>query len=331
MSVDVAPAPVPPPAPAPVAGRQTIALRLLQGLGAAAAVVLLVAAVTTSGFLSVENFRAILASTTFVGMLAVGMTVIMISGSFVSMSLATTSTVAAMFFVYALHWGVAPAILLTLALGGVVGLIQGVAIGGWNANPIILTIAAGAIQEGLSVSISGGSTIVPKTDAYAFLNKTPLGVPLGFYVLVVLVVVVEVFMRRTRYGREIYLVGESRPAARAATLPLGAIGARVFCLAGASAALAGIMLGAFNHGASLLLNRGTLNYDAIAAALIGGTAISGGRGSVWRALLGAIVIAIVTDLVLLRGYSTGVQILIKGVIVMGFVVALHLQSRQDRV
>jgi ribose/xylose/arabinose/galactoside ABC-type transport system permease subunit len=311
-------------------GRRTLPLRLLQALGLAAAVILVLGAVTTSGFLSVENFRAILASTTFVGMVAVGMTVIMISGSFVSMSLGTTATVTAMFFVYALHLGVVPAILLTLAVGGVIGLIQGVAIGAWSANPIILTIAAGAIQEGLSVAISGGGTITPPSNSYTFLNKTPLGVPLGFYILVALVIVVELFMRRTRFGREIYLVGESRPAARAAALPLGAIGARVFCLAGASAALAGIMLGSFNHGASLLLNRGTLNYDAIAAALIGGTAISGGRGAVWRALGGAIVIAIVTDLVLLRGYSTGVQILIKGVIVMGFVVALHLQSGQER-
>jgi len=113
-------------------------------------------------------------------------------------------------------------------------------------------------------------------------------------------------------------------------LPLAAIGTRVFVIAGASAALAGIMLAAFNHSASLLLNRGTLNYDAIAAALIGGTAISGGKGAIWRALLGAIVIATVTDLVLLRGYSTGVQILIKGLIVVGFVVALHLRSREDR-
>jgi ribose/xylose/arabinose/galactoside ABC-type transport system permease subunit len=305
-------------------------LRLLQAMGLAVAVLIIVAAVSTSGFLSWENAKAILASTTFVGMVAVGMTIIMISGSFVSMSLGTTATVTAMFFVFMLKAGVVVAILATLALGGVIGLVQGMAIGAWSANPIILTIAAGAIQEGVTVAISGGRTLSPPSMGYDFLNDTPLGVPLGFFLLLGLVAVVELFMRRTRFGREIFLVGESRAAARAAALPLGAIGGRVFLVAGVSAALAGIMLAAFNHGASLLLNRGTLNYDAIAAALIGGTAISGGRGAPWRALAGAIVIAIVTDLVLLRGYSTGIQILVKGIIVIGFVIALHLRTGERR-
>jgi ribose/xylose/arabinose/galactoside ABC-type transport system permease subunit len=142
--------------------------------------------------------------------------------------------------------------------------------------------------------------------------------------------VTELILRGTRLGREIYMLGESRAAARAAALPLGRIGASVFCLAGVTAALTGILLAAFNHSASLLLNRGTLNYDAIAATLIGGAAIAGGRGAVWRTLGGVIIIAFATDLVLLRGYSTGTQILLKGLVMMVFVLALHLRSKERR-
>ncbi|MBK5232870.1 MAG: ABC transporter permease [Thermoleophilia bacterium] len=284
---------------------------------------------TTHGFLTLNNFRAVLGSTTFVGIVAVGMTIIMISGSFVSLSLGTTATVTAMLFIFGLQFGVVASILMTLTLGCLIGVVQGLAIGAWAANPIILTIAAGGIQQGIAVAVSGGTTITPDSDSFEFLNETLLGVPLGFYILLALVTGAELFMRRTKYGREIYLTGESRSAARAAGLPLGAIGARVFAIAGACAALAGIMLGAFNHSASLLLNNGTLNYDAIAAALVGGTAIAGGHGSVWRALIGALVIATVTDLLLLRGYSTGVQILLKGLIVTGMVVALHLNSSRE--
>ena len=306
--------------------RRVLVLRLLQAVGAAAALVLVLGAATTQGFVSVNNFQAILGSTTFVGMVAVGMTIIMISGSFVSLSLGTTATVTAMSFVYALQFGLVAAILAALTLGCMIGLIQGLAIGAWAANPIILTIAAGGIQQGVTVAVSGGATITPGSDSYEVLNGTLLGVPLGFYLLLALVGGAELFMRQTRFGREIYLTGGSRPAARAAGLPLGAIGGRVFAIAGICAALAGVMLGAFNHSASLLLNNGTLNYDAIAAALVGGTAIAGGHGSVWRALVGALIIATVTDLLLLRGYGTGVQILLKGLIVTGMVVALHLSS-----
>jgi ribose/xylose/arabinose/galactoside ABC-type transport system permease subunit len=311
------------------ARRRALVLRVLQILGLAAAVVLAVGAIATHGFFSVNNLQAILGSTTFVGMIAVGMTIIMISGSFVSLSLGTTATVCAMFFVYATQFGVVAAILMALLLGCIIGLIQGLAIGGWAANPIILTIAAGGIQQGVTVAVTSGTTITPTSDSYQFLNDTLLGVPLGFYILLVLVGLAEVFMRRTRFGREIYLTGESRSAARAAGFPLAAIGGRVFAIAGACAALAGIMLGAFIHSASLLLNNGTLNYDAIAAALVGGTAIGGGHGSVWRALVGALVIATITDLLLLSGYSTGVQILLKGLIVTGMVVALHLSSNRE--
>lgn len=305
-------------------------LKLLQLAGILALLLIVVGAAATPGFFTIANFQAVLASTTFVGLVAVGMTLIMISGAFVSMSLATTATVTAMYFVFALQFGVVPAILSTIALGALLGLFQGLAIGAWDANPIIVTIAAGSIQEGLSVAISGGTTISPPSDSYTFLNVTPLGLPLGFYALLVLVILVELILRYTRLGREIYMLGESRAAARAAALPMGRIGASVFCIAGVSAACTGILLAAFNHGASLLLNRGTLNYDAIAATLIGGAAIAGGRGAAWRTLGGVIVIAFATDLVLLRGYSTGTQILLKGIVMMVFVLAIHLRSKERR-
>src|SRR5690606_25577798 len=123
----------------------------LQGLVAAAAVLAVVAAATTQGFFSVGNLQAILSSVGFVGIVAVVMTVIMISGSFVSMSLGTQAAVSAIFFVWALKFGVAPAILMTLVLGLLTGALQGYVIGGFGANPIVLTIAAVAVLEGLVV------------------------------------------------------------------------------------------------------------------------------------------------------------------------------------
>jgi simple sugar transport system permease protein/ribose transport system permease protein len=302
------------------------------GFVAIAVAFILVAAlaVTTPGFLTVANFRAILGSTTFVGLITVGMALIMISGSFVSMSLGTLATVTAIFFVFALQFGVFVAIVSTLVLGGFLGWVQGYLVGAWDANPIIVTIAAGALFEGTSVALTGGHAMSPPDNGYNFLNMTPLGIPLGVFVLLGVVIAVEFILRRTRFGHEVYMVGESRAAARAASVSLGKIGSNVFLIAGVAAALAGIFLASFNHGASLLLNRGTLNYDAIAATLIGGTAIAGGRGSVWRALFGVVLIAIVTNLVLLRGYSLGAQILFKGMIMVAFVLVIHLRSKKGR-
>lgn len=308
--------------------RKTILL-ILQVLVAIAAVVVVIGAITTQGFFSVHNLQAILASVGFVGIVAVGMTVIMISGSFVSMSLGTQAAVTAIFFVWALKFGVAQAILMTIVLGTLIGAVQGYAIGGFGANPIVLTIAAVAVLEGMVVVFSSGGTQTPPNDSYSFLNSTIIGLPVTFYVMLAVVALGEFVMRRTRFGKYVYMVGDNREAAYSAGFPMGAIGAGVFGLAGAAAAIAGVMLGAYNQGASLLLT-GNLTYDAIAATLVGGTLVAGGKGSVWKTLVGAIVIATITDLLLLRGYSEGVQIMVKGLLVIVVVIVVHLRSQGTR-
>ncbi|MFO0991192.1 MAG: ABC transporter permease [Hyphomicrobiales bacterium] len=284
------------------------------------------ASLTTPGFFTLGNLQAILTSTIFVGMVAVGMTLIMISGAFVSLALGTTATAAAMLYMAALPLGLPSAIILTLLAAAVIGMIQGIAIGGWNANSIIVTIAVAAVLEGAAVAASKGVTINPVGTDYRLLNERYWGLPVGFYILVSLALMAELILRYTRFGRMIYLVGDRRAAARVAALPLSAIGAGVFAFASLTAALAGIFMGSFNHSASLLLSRGTLSYDAIAAVLIGGAAIGGGRGSVMRSMMGVLVIAVMTDLVLLQGYSVGAQIAVKGLVMTAFALAIHMRQ-----
>ena len=293
------------------------------------AIVLALAAVTTDGFLTVDNLKAILASTAIVGIVAIGMTFILLSGNLFSLSLGTTAAVCAMAFLYALQFGFLAAIAMTLMLGIVVCAVQGVVVGAWGANPIIVTIAAGAIQEGLAIWITDGRSVGPPADApdFAFLGEPLLGLPFGIYVLVVVLILAEIVLRRTRFGRETYLVGESKPAARAAGLPVTRTAAGAFAAAGLCAAAAGILLGGAGGRGELALS-GTYTYDAFAAALVGGNAITGGRGSALQAVLGALVIATIADLLLLRDYSSGVRILIRGLIVVGVVILVHINTRR---
>jgi len=211
-------------------------------------------------------------------------------------------------------------------LAAATGALQGVIIGGWNANSIIVTIAASAILEGLAIWFSNGVTINPVGTDYRLLNERFLGLPVGVYALVALALAGEALMRLTVFGRLIHLAGDCRAAARAAALPLTWIGTGVFAIAGACAGLAGPFMASFNHSASLPLNRGTFGYDAIAAVLIGGAAIGGGRGTILRTMLGVVVISIVTDLVLLRGNSTGTQVFLKGLVLPAFALAVHVRQ-----
>ena len=285
-------------------------------------------ATTTTGFLTWSNFKAILTAAAIVGIIAVGLTVIVLSGNLFSLALGQTAAISAMFFLYALRIDLGAAIVLTLLLGLAIGAVQGFAVGAWGANPIIVTIGAAGLMEGMAVWLSHGQSIVPPDGATSWerLANPVLGLPAPVYVFLVVTVLLAVVMRRTRFGRQIYFLGENRVAARAAALPITLLTVGAFGIASLYTAGSGILIGATSANASLLLV-GTYTYDAIAAALVGGNAVTGGRGSIARTAAGAIFIATISDMLLLRGYSTGVQILIRGIIVVVVVVLTNLRER----
>ena len=291
-------------------------------------VVTVYGAATTTGFLTVSNFKAILTAAAFVGIIAVGLTVIVLSGNLFSLALGQTAAISAMVFLYSLRINLFAAIVLTLLLGLAIGVVQGFIVGAWRANPIIVTIGAAGLMEGMAVWLSHGESIVPPSDktAWQHLAQPVLGIAAPVYFFLAVTVILALVMQRTRFGRQTYLLGENRIAARAAALPVTLLTVGAFGIASLYTAGSGILIGATSANASLLLT-GSYTYDAIAAALVGGNAVTGGRGSIARTAAGAIFIATISDMLLLRGYSTGGQILVRGIIVLVVVVLTNLRER----
>lgn len=287
-------------------------------------VVLVPIALSTNRFLTIDNAQAILSSAALIGITAVGATLIMIVGSAVSLATAQTAAAAAMVFLATQSLGLGVALLLGLLCGVVVTAVQGVAVGYLEADPIVLTIAANFAIIGIMVLLSGGTPVSASGDAYAVLNQTVLGLPLAVYVLLVLAVATELMLRRTTVGRQMYMVGENRRAARAAGLPVGRVTVVAWVFFGLCTAITGIFMAAFNTRATVFL-AGTLTFDTIAAVLVGGTVIAGGRGSVLSTFGGVVLIATIDNLLLLRGYPTGIRTLVQGVIVLIVVVLVHLR------
>jgi ribose/xylose/arabinose/galactoside ABC-type transport system permease subunit len=311
----------------PGRGGKRISPRTLAGELPLIAIVIafVVFAISTHNFATWQNVKAVLSAASIVGIIAIGLTLVTISGSLVSLATASTAVACAMAFLGSLKLGLVVSVLIAVATGTAITAVQGLLVGLFEANPIILTIGASFLIDGITQNVNGGATIQPATSAYASLNDTWLGFPISVYVMVVLGIVLQFVLRRSALGRQMYLVGDSRPAARAAGLPVTGIIVIAFAIAGAAMALGGIFLGAFNDGASQALE-GTLSFDVVAAVLVGGTLISGGRGSALRTLAGAVAIAAIQNMLLLRGLGSGPQTMVEGLLVVVVVLLSHVRS-----
>ncbi|MEV6487392.1 ABC transporter permease [Actinoplanes sp. NPDC051633] len=314
------------PAPERRRSRADVAVTALVVLAVLAAIAV---ALSTDRFVTIANAKAILTSAGLVGIAALGLTLITIGGSAVSLAISPTVAAVGMVFLAAQSLGLLPAFVIAVACGALITGFQGAVVGYAAANPVVLSIAASFAISGLAIGLSGGTTVSPSGTGYDLLNATPGGVALSVHVLIVLTLVVEWTLRRTAFGRSLYLIGENRRAARSAGLPVGRTVTVAWIGAGALFAVTAAFTAAFNTSANVNLG-GTLTFDAIAAVLAGGTPISGGRGSALRTFAGAVLIAAVSDVLLLRGYSTGVQIMVKGLIVLFVVVLVHLRTKGDR-
>lgn len=299
---------------------------LWAGLGVLVLVAVILAA-TTERYLSWENARAILSASAGIGIVAIGASYITIVGSIGSLATSQSVSLLAMIFIATQVFGLPVAILIAIAAGAALGALQGFAVGAWAANPIVLTVAVSFALVGISTGITGGRIVAPTGTGFDLLNATPGGIPLAVYVMIGLGILNELVMRLTTRGRQVALVGENRAAARAAGLPVTRITVFAWTMFGVMSGVGAAFLGAFNRQANISL-AGNLTFDVIAAVLVGGIAIAGGRGSAIGALLGAVGISAITNLLLLRGFDTGAQLLVKGLLVVVIVIALQVRSRE---
>lgn len=307
------------PVPHSARGRVLVAIRF------AALLALVAAAFTTPGFFTTVSLFSLLNTTSFIGCVAVGMTFITLSGNIMSFALGVTLSTSGIVFMAALPLGLVPAIIVALAFGSALTAAQGLVIGYFRANPIIVSMAALALITGCATLITQGRGVYPEGDAAALLKGRVLGVPMPVAALILTVIVAQVVLAFTQFGRQLYMVGSNWRAALAAGLEPARVVLGAYVAAGLCTALAGILMAARYSSGDMELGIG-YDYSAISAVLVGGTAISGGEGSAIRSLAGAFIIAVCQGLLLLNGFSTQIQYLAIGIIVL---LVIMLQTLAD--
>jgi D-xylose transport system permease protein len=227
----------------------------------------------------------------------------------------TINNVAGYYFSHTAGWiiaGVASAIYAFTALGGVIGRLR-----------------AGIPTKNLTLIVFKvlGVTAIAFLVAYKSNTDPTRGVPFAGLLVVALLVFWTYIAKRTTFGRHVYAVGGNAEAARRSGINVARIRIIVFAISGAMAALGGIVFAARINGASLESGGGTTLLDAISAAVIGGTSLFGGRGVVRSALLGALVISMISNGIDLLGYSPATKLITTGIILL-LAVTLDTLSRR---
>lgn len=303
-------------AASPATPRQRLAPADLARFSLVLAIVVL--ALSTPGFLSRPSLIALINAMSLVGCVALAMTFITLGGNIMSFSLGATTSVAGIVFMATLGLGLLPAIVVAIVAGVVISAAQGAVIGWLRANPIIVSMAAYALLIGATQMIVGPKVDAPNL-AYEVLKQRLFGVPASFWVLAAMAVLGQLVLTFTRFGHELMLVGSNARAAEAAGLDVGRVTTAAYMVAGAFSAVAGILVASRFGSADMQTARG-FEFTAIAAVLVGGTAIGGGKGSLWQTFVGVAVMATINAVTLLRGFSIEIQQLVVGLAVLGVIV-----------
>ncbi|CAN7234432.1 ABC transporter permease [Rhizobium sp. LjRoot254] len=285
---------------------------------------------TIPNFLSMTNVNAMMFSVAAVGVAAIGMAFVTMSGNLFMLSMGAIAAVSTVIFASVLHLGMFPTLLIVVLVGAGIGLIQGVAVGVTGANPIIATIAMSSIIMGVGAYFSGGLTIVGQGDASWLGIGRFVGVlPNQMMFFIVLAVAAEVVVERTRFGRELRLIGMNRDAASIAGLRIARTLLIAFLVASVAASLSGSMFASQAAQGNLKLGAG-LDFDAIAAVLVGGVSIKGGRGKILDAAWGAVFLSVVSNILLVKGLPFEVQLAVKGLVVIAAVIFGALVGGKSR-
>lgn len=288
-----------------------------RGIFVFTAVLVGVAAVFVDGFASVANVTDVFNRAAPIGIVAVGMTFVVISANYLDLSVvAQVATAAVVLVAVSNDRGIPIAVLLATVIAITYGLVNGVAVGVFKANAVIVTLATTFIGLGLLRWASGGSIYFSEVSAIRTFGTSKWGpFPLSMVLLIVITLVLSFVLTRTTFGFTVRAFGSNSEATRLAgvSTPLVVIGA--FTISALGAMVGGFVLAAFSQTAVSSMSDG-FDFRALAAIIVGGTSVFGGKGSVLRTLLGVVFVSVLTNMMVLSGWGFGAQQMAIGALIV---------------
>ena len=282
-------------------------------------------------FLTVNNFLNIGTNIAYIGIMAVAMTMVIVSGGFdLSVGAVVALSAVTIAKIHDLDIDIWIAVAAAFAIGPVVGLVNGLIVTKVGINPLITTLGTLSIVRGAAYVLTGGLTGTILDASFAVIGRgSVMGIPVPMILLAVIFVAVHVVMTATPFGRNLYAIGGNAEASRLAGVNVDRHRIAVYVLSGASASIAGIVL-ASQLGAGAPQSAQGVELSVIAAVILGGTSLSGGRGTVWGTLLGVIIMGTLNNGLALMRVSSFYQEIARGVVLLLAVGLDQLASRRRR-
>ena len=294
-------------------------------------------------FFTARNIVNILKQSAIIGIVVAGVTITVIAGN-VDLSVGSIVSFAAVIALTYTHADLTqtnismtvqegrPLLVLSLTLpfvlGALVGLINGLVISRFGANSVIITLGALSAVRGGALLFAGGKVIYGvKNPIFTALGGSQIfTIPVYVFIFVGVCILLELLLRRTTFGRYVYLIGTNQKAATIAGVPVARVKVLTFVLSGLMAAFAALVLVARLNTASGLIGNGW-EFDAVTAVVIGGTSLLGGRGSVIKSMQGAILVTMIINAMVLLNVPSSYQYVAKAVIIM---TAVYIDIRTRR-
>ena len=299
----------------------TIRRRVLSGEGMiyiAFVILIIVFSVSSPYFLTLSNFENIGRQTALVSIIAVGMTFVIVSGEF-DLSVGSVLALAGVTSAISMrllgdHWLLGAVV--GLATGALVGFVNGFLTVQFRTPSFLITLGSLGIARGFAMMLTDTRPIVITNEPYfkIFGEGHVLGIPVVIAWTAVLMVAGAILLHFSTFGRKVFATGGNTTAARYSGISTYRIRIATLTLTGLLAGFAGVVLSARSHAARPDVGAG-LELDVITAVILGGAALSGGRGTIAGALVGSLIIGIVNNGLVLVGVDSSLQIAIKGFII----------------
>jgi inositol transport system permease protein len=304
---------------------------------------LIVASILSPAFLSPTNLINVVRQMSVVGLIALGVTGVIVSagidlssGSVVGLSAVVAASLAQLPDYPAAHYKglnlpVFVAVLAACAVGALVGLLNGGLVAKTKIPPFIATLGTLTTIRGLAYLYTSGRPVSDLTDDYNFIGQGDfLGIPVPILILVIMAIVTHVLYSQTKFGKYIYAIGGNEQAARVSGINVSKYKMLMYVYAGLLSGLAGLVVSArIGSGQS---GQGVgYELDAIAAAVIGGASLSaGGIGTVAGTIVGALIIGVLNNILDLTNVSAYWQQIVKGCIIVGAVIIDQLKHHGSK-